>query len=222
MTYKTKYYTDQKIMDNIDTEEKAYWLGFFYADAYNKETTGQIIIELQERDKNHLCKCANFFGNPREPFIQYKNKGKYTAYRLELNGRYLSTSLKNKGCHRAKSFNITFPNWLRHDLQRHFIRGYFDGDGCIYVHQNQLGIEIVSTNEMLNSIDNILRIKTAVNPHISHPKKYTGNTSRMDFGGSRQVKRFCDWIYKDANIYLDRKYDLFQSYCDSHEFKFND
>lgn len=217
--YKRKYSVNEKLMDNIDTEEKAYWLGFFYADAYNKEKTGQIIIELQERDRLHLSKCANFFGNPRQPFVQLKNKGKYIAYRLELNSKYLSKNLKSKGCHGAKSFNITFPEWLNINLIHHFIRGYFDGDGCIYIHQDQLGIEIVSTKEILDSIQNILK-PLGVNSHISHPKKYTNNTYRLDFGGSRQSKIFCDWIYQNATIYLDRKYHLFQSYCENHIFRF--
>lgn len=209
-------------MDKIDTEEKAYWLGFFYADAYNKETTGQIVIELQEGDKEHLYKCAKFFGKPREPFMRLKNKGKYTAYRLELNGRYLSNSLKAKGCHQTKSFNIIFPNWLPEKLIRHFIRGYFDGDGCIYTHQDQLGIMIVSTKEMITSLSQVIKHNTLANPHISYPERYKNNTCRLDFGGSRQVKRFCEWIYKDATIYLDRKYDLFRSYCENHQFRFKD
>jgi hypothetical protein len=217
---KRKYHINEKIMDSIDTEEKAYWLGFFYADAYNKEKTGQLIIELQERDRSHLLKCAKFFGQPREPFKQPKNKGKYTAYRLELNSRYLSNSLKSKGCHGAKSFNIVFPPWLDYSLNHHFIRGYFDGDGCIYVHQDQLGIEIISTKEMLDHIKQSLE-QLKIRPHISHPEKYTNNTYRMDFGGSRQVKRFCDWIYQDAMIYLARKHDLFTDYCTRHPFRFD-
>jgi len=60
MAYKLKYSTNQILMNNIDTEEKAYWLGFFYADAYNKESTGQIIIELQERDKDHRFNPLGF------------------------------------------------------------------------------------------------------------------------------------------------------------------
>lgn len=214
-----KYSIIKILMDTIDTEEKAYWLGFFYADAYNNEKLGRLVVELQERDKNHLYKCAKFFGNPREPFVQLKNKGKYIAYRLELNSKYLTKSLAKKGCHQTKSFNIIFPDWLDKNLIRHFIRGYFDGDGCIYIHQEQLGIMIVSTKEMLSSIAEIIINNNLANPHISHPERYTDNTYRLDFGGSRQVKRFCDWIYKDSTIYLDRKYELFKSYCSNHEFK---
>jgi hypothetical protein len=215
MTFKTKYCTNQILMDNIDTEEKAYWLGFFYADAYNKEKTGQIIIELQERDKEHLFKCANFFGKPREPFLQLKNKGKYKAYRLELNGRKLSNSLKEKGCHGAKSFNIVFPSWLDDQLVKHFIRGYFDGDGCINIHQDQLNISIVSTKEFNIYLQNIFKTIN-INSQIYCPERYTGNTCRLDFGGSRQVSKFCEWIYENATIYLDRKYNLYQTYKLTH------
>jgi hypothetical protein len=212
MLIKTKYSTNQNIMNEIDSEEKAYWLGFFYADAYNKEKTGQIIIELQEQDHNHLIKCAQFFGKPRDPFKQLKNGGKYTSYRLELNGRTLSNSLKSKGCHGGKSFDIIFPSWLESPLIKHFIRGYFDGDGCIYIHQKSLGIEFVSTKEMILSIQNILETELQINSHITKPKRYKNNTYRLDFGGNLQSLRFCNWIYDNSTIYLDRKYKLFKEF----------
>lgn len=218
-----KYSINKNLMDSIDTQEKAYWLGFFYADAYNNEKLGRLVIELQERDKEHLYKCAKFFGSPREPFKQEKNKGKYTAYRLELNGKHLSKMLAEKGCHQTKSFDIVFPNWLDVLLVRHFIRGYFDGDGCLYINKidNQLNILITSTKEMVNGIQNILKQELDVNSYISHPERYTNNTYRLDSGGSKQIKKFCDWIYKDATVYLDRKYELFHSYCNVHQFRFD-
>jgi len=216
-----KYSIDKTLMDKIDTEEKAYWLGFFYADAYNNEKLGRLVVELQEQDKNHLYKCANFFGQPREPFIQYKNKGKYIAYRLELNSKHLTKSLSSHGCHQAKSFNIVFPEWLAQKFIRHFVRGYFDGDGCICIHQDQLNILIVSTKEIVESLQTLIK-RLNVKGHISHPKRYTKNTYRLDFGGSRQVLRFCEWIYKDATIYLDRKYELYVSYKKTHTPRFKE
>ncbi len=154
---KQKYNIDKNLMNVIDTEEKAYWLGFFYADAYNNEKRGRIVIELQEQDKSHLDKCAKFFGSPREPFLQLKNKGKYIAYRLELNSIYLSKVLKQHGCPQAKSFTIIFPKWLNNNLINHFIRGYFDGDGSIWIHQNQLNISIISTKEFNLKLQNIFQ-----------------------------------------------------------------
>lgn len=213
-----KYSINKNLMDNIDTEEKAYWLGFFYADAYNNEKLGRMVIELQERDKEHLYKCAKFFGQPREPFIQNKNGGKYIAYRLELNSKHLTKSLAGVGCHQTKSFNIIWPEWLDKNLVRHFLRGYFDGDGCLYVNKSddQLGMSIVSTKEMIQSMKDILFEKAKLNSYISHPERYTNNTYRLDSGGSRQVLRFCDWIYKDATVFLDRKHQIYTEYKSTH------
>ena len=217
----SKYIIEKFLMDEINYEEKAYWLGFFYADAYNNEKLGRIVIELQEQDREHLIKCARFFGKPRDPFKQLKNKGKYIAFRLELNSKHLSQSLASKGCHQTKSFDIKFPTWLNDNLIHHFIRGYFDGDGSIYIHQDQLNIEFASTQEMCISINAILS-NLNISGQMYHPKRYKNNTYKLCFGGSRQVKRFCEWLYKDATIYLDRKYDVYKSYCISHVFKFND
>lgn len=209
-------------MDKINTEEKAYWLGFFYADAYNNEKLGRLVIELAEQDKQHLDKCASFFGHPRPPFKQLKNQGKYIAYRLELNSKHLTRALKEKGCHQTKSFNITFPN-LHNDLAPHFVRGYFDGDGCLHINNtdNQLHMKIVSTKEFNIYLQNLLK-NIGVNSYLSYPERYSDNTSILTSGGSRQVRRFCDWIYKDATVYLDRKYETFKSYCENHKFRFND
>lgn len=217
-----KYKIDKNLMDNIDSEEKAYWLGFFYADAYNNEKLGRLVIELQEHDKNHLTKCAKFFGKPRKPFKQIKNKGKYIAYRLELNSKHLTKMLADKGCHQTKSFDITFPFWIDKNLIRHFIRGYFDGDGCLYVNksEDQLGMHITSTKEMITAIHDLLMKELNINSYISYPEKYTGNTCRLDSGGSRRISKFCEWLYEGATIFLDRKRKIYQSYKQTHKPRF--
>jgi intein-encoded DNA endonuclease-like protein len=207
-----KYTIDTTLMDTIDTEEKAYWLGFFYADAYNNEKRARLVLELQAE------KCAKFFGKPRDPFIQYKNKGKYIAYRLELNSRHLSNQLKEKGCYAAKSFTLTFPTWLKPKLINHFVRGYFDGDGCLYIHQDQLNISIVSTKEFNSSIQDILK-QIGVNSKIRF-RTYKHNTCDLDSGGSRQIIKFCKWLYKDATIFLERKKSIYDNYALTHTPRF--
>lgn len=215
-----KYEINDAMMDFIDSQEKAYWLGFFYADAYNHEKRGRVVIELAESDSLHLFKCARFFGRPRDPFLQSKNKGKYSAYRLELNSKYLTKSLSDKGCHQNKSYNLTFPDFLSKDLERHFIRGYFDGDGSIYIHQDQLHIQFVSTKEFNLQLKKIL-LDMTINSYLDSPARYQDNTCRLSFGGSRQVRRFMEWLYQDATVYLDRKKDTYDKYCQNHKFRFD-
>jgi len=52
---------------------------------------------------------------------------------FSVNRREFVKNLIDKGCHQAKTFTLEFSKFLREDLKRHFIRGYFDGDGTIYL-----------------------------------------------------------------------------------------
>lgn len=203
-------------MDNIDSEEKAYWLGFFYADAYNHVKRRRVVIELAEKDKEHLIKCANFFGQPRTPFRQEKNKGKYIAYRLELNSAYLCNQLDKLGCHQGKSHNLHYPDWVPENLENHFVRGYFDGDGSIRVHQDQLNCEIVSTKEFCKKLQGKLSF-IDVNSQMRKRKKKEFVYYNLCFGGTKQVFRFCEWIYQDASIYLNRNKEVYTSYKERYD-----
>lgn len=205
-----KYNINKNLFDAIDTEEKAYWLGFFYADAYNHEKRGRVVIELAEKDREHLIKCAKFFGQPREPFKMLKNKGKYVAYRLELNSKYLCLRLKNLGCPQTKSLILDFPNWIDCNLIRHFIRGYFDGDGSIYIHQNQLHLSIISTKSFLLHTQCHLTKNIQINSQLRYESDNNENIWTLYSGGTKQTLTFFNWIYADATIYLDRKYNIYE------------
>lgn len=56
---KRKYILNQNFFDDIDTEEKAYWLGFLYADGYNNEKRKEVKIRLAIKDEEHLLKLRD-------------------------------------------------------------------------------------------------------------------------------------------------------------------
>ena len=59
--YSTERNPIQKdIFSIIDSEEKAYWLGFLYADGYVNKIQGQVAVALKEEDLQHLKKLKNF------------------------------------------------------------------------------------------------------------------------------------------------------------------
>ena len=79
-----KYYYNKDFFNKIDTEEKAYWLGFLYADGCivtrskcKKVTPMSLELVLSSIDINHLYK----FLNSLESNIEIKNKI------VELNGK---------------------------------------------------------------------------------------------------------------------------------------
>ena len=71
-----KYYRNSNIFEKIDTEEKAYWLGFLYADGYVDPERGEIILGLAEKDKEHINKFINSYEMTRKLMKKMQsNKG---------------------------------------------------------------------------------------------------------------------------------------------------
>ncbi len=133
-SYARKYNLNEHYFDVIDTEEKAYILGFIYADGNNLFRLNRISIHLSVTDEEILKKMSHiFFG---EEILKYNfrtNKdGKVFKYVwLNLFSKHLSQHLATLGVVEAKSHKIVFPEWLDKSLYCHFIRGLIDGDGWI-------------------------------------------------------------------------------------------
>ena len=115
----------------IDTEEKAYWLGFLYADG-SIDKRGVLRVELISEGKQHLekfAKAIKYTGSVIGPY--FRNKIKNPIYKIDLSNPRFGKDLQNKGVIQNKTFFVQFPKWLKTELVRHFIRGIFDGDGTI-------------------------------------------------------------------------------------------
>jgi hypothetical protein len=106
---------------------------------------------------------------------------------------------------------LKFPK-LRKDLIRHFIRGYFDGDGCISQSGKYPMFSIVSTKNFLTSIQNILVKNLGLSKTkfmIRHPKN--GNNIRtLMYGSYGNCIPIYHYLYDDASIFLKRKRDKFK------------
>jgi len=218
-----KYGLDYNILDKIDTEEKAYFLGFFYADGYNNEPKTYIKIALAEEDKEILVKFQNLFKTDRPLSLETTNKKKnpkhQNVYVFHVASTKISKRLKELGAPRAKTFIMKFPSTKQvpKHLIRHFIRGYFDGDGscCRYFVKNETYAKyicsITSTLDILEEIQKILKkelnIHLSISPHLKSKGIYVGSIS-----GPNSCQIFLDYIYKDSLIYLERKYTRYLLY----------
>lgn len=215
-----KIHLNEFYFDNINTEYKAYFLGFLWADGCNILHRNRISVVIHFKDYELLRKLNDLIYDSDAIKIQRRNgysghfiKGKFcrntgNSIRLDINSKYMSSKLNSYGMIPRKSSVVEFPpeDVLPRDLQRHFIRGYFDGDGSI-IKYKKIGkgysIKIASSHAFCVELKSVVLNKTALNFYLYN---YKDKYSTLGLGGTYNSKIFCDWIYSDSNIYMDRKY----------------
>lgn len=215
---KYPYMCDYHYFDEIDTEEKAYWLGFLTADGWinknDKNNAGVTGIELQYGDINHLKKFNKSIGGNykitdrwRPCAISTSNKEKeHHTCCIRIFSLTMYNSLSDKGFTKDKSFDCNIPD-LREDLIRHFIRGYFDGDGCLCFTNKSFNINFATASKTLNDdVAKILKLENFNVIESTYINNYSTTMYRLDICRQQDKINFLDWIYQDCNIYLDRKY----------------
>lgn len=218
-----KYSFNEHYFDDIDTPNKAYILGLLYADGCNHAKNNGITLKLQERDKEVLEKINIELQNEKPLFfinLNMHNDKWQNAYEISLFSKHFANTLANKGVVPNKSFKLTFPTWLNVEFYSHFIRGYIDGDGCISKDVHRAGVYITGTKSFCESLANIFENMLGITSyHINIPcmaKENNTNTRVIQINAFDDAKKLLDWVYADANLYLQRKYDIYKSiYCNN-------
>lgn len=200
---------NQNLLEKIDTEEKAYWLGFLYADGSVGSTDNRIELTLAEKDLDHIKKFKNFIGLDNK--ISYRSSSK--AYRYCFKNKIFKQILIEKGCVPKKSLILEFPTHEQVPvyLQRHFIRGYFDGDGCFCNTDSCFEAGFIGTEKFILKF--LEELPLNVNKQISIKNVHRDDgAKKYAFYSITDINNFLDYMYKDANIYLERKYQLYKDF----------
>lgn len=203
---------NQNIFDIIDTPAKAYWLGFFYADAYNCDVSNTFSITLKGEDDFHLIKLCNFIGLPINKINRYNsilNEKEYPTCSLRMYSKHLCQKMISLGCPQAKSFLIKYPEWLDKNLTIDFIRGMFDGDGSLaHKETNEWNWSIATTKECGEILQDIVLKETGLIANLAYISKTYNNTYLLNSSGNKKVLKLAEWLYKDSlpELRLDRKY----------------
>lgn len=223
------YYKDHSYFSVIGTEEKAYFLGLLYADGWitsNSRVTG---IELHERDHDILKQFSQaIFGldrtRYRKPFTRTYNRENGKSVVINAAGRWVVSisdsliveQLKRLGMTSKKSATHGFPTdkQVPEHLVRHFLRGYFDGDGCLTSVLSQGAtrwrVEMLSSRAFGIALQALVLKLLAINVTFARTRC---NITSTTIGGNRQVKKFMDWIYADAKVCLPRKRAIYEKLC---------
>ena len=206
----------------IDSELNAYFLGFLYADGcvQIKNNVYQITLKLKSNDQIIIEKFRDIM-SPSSHVKITKNKGSDNTYSyFRINQKEICDQLIYHGCMPNKSLILNFPTTVPNELVPHFLRGYSDGDGCIYKNRLQKSInskpytntiwKFVSTKQFCEQTAKILREQLDISCSQSLARPKTNKiTTTLSVGGNLQVMKALDWLYKDATIYLPRKYEKY-------------
>lgn len=211
-----KYSFDEHYFDKIDTPNKAYILGLLYADGCNYEKNNGIRLELQEKDKDILEKINNELKNEK-PLKFYERsklqKGVQDTYTIEIFNKHFADMLAEKGVVPRKSLILKFPEWLNPDFYSFFILGYMDGDGCISKDMSRASFQMISTMEFCKSVAEILIKELKIDKYNIYKRRTEceNDVFILVICGFERVKKVLDWLYRDADLYMQRKYDIYKS-----------
>lgn len=209
---------DESIFDNIDSEEKAYWLGFLFADGNIGSRVKTLEVNISERDSIHLEKLRMFLKYDRN--LIHETNGKYCNCRLSVTNHHMWDVLNSYGCTPHKSLTLQFPDvsiFSSIELIRHFIRGYVDGDGCLTWRNKahtRAEVNVLGTEYFLNEMQKYLPMKVRT---IRTKHKDYDHRCKVYQSEDTTAFKVAFYLYENSNIYLDRKFEIYKTYCRLYE-----
>lgn len=229
---------DDTVFEKINTEEKAYWLGYLYADGHIRISTtihkngnayNQYMISLTSIDKETIVNFKTFLNSNTKLKKYISNSGyKNSEYYIEtVSSEKMYNDLLDKNLNPNKTSNLTIPTNIPDELIHHFIRGYFDGDGSVYIsrtknnsinpykkrnYYERLCVNIIATHDFCKFLRN--KVFSTSSKNIYKERRTLQDNLYYFRFDSKKAKQFYYYIYKDCNICLTRKMNKFKSYLE--------
>lgn len=217
-----KYSFDSSFFSDINTEEKAYWLGFIVADGYLMEDG--LRIALSTKDINHLEEFKKAIKSDHPISITASNgfDVETSVCVIAIYSTEIVKQLNKLGLTNNKTFDAKFPI-LKPELIHHFARGFFDGDGSISTYQvfnnkphcpnyyTKYEVTFTGTIDFLSDIKSYM-IQAGLNPDVKLQQRHKdrdNNVRTLKYSGKRNAQKIFSYLYKDATVFLQRKYVRF-------------
>lgn len=117
--------------EKIDTKEKAYWLGFLWAEVYLGKR-GEIKLELNKKDEvliNRFCKAIDLNLKYKKYLKKQRKNGIQIYVKISFRNSKIQDDLYKLGYVKSKMRSTIFPDLDNRELDLSFLLGFFDGDG---------------------------------------------------------------------------------------------
>lgn len=201
---------NHNFLDNIDTPEKAYFLGWFHTDGHLDINQNQICFLLADREPLELF---NQIFSIEQNISEYEAKitNRKNLFKWCLGSQKLSEALQTLGYESNKTFSAKYPK-IPDELLYHFYRGCIDGDGCIHIQKDNRGSEtirvnLVGTESLLSTIKHKINATTEV--------RKNDNIFSWSINGKFAVEVLTKVYANSQGLRLTRKYDIFINYLKS-------
>lgn len=208
---------EHTFFDCIDSEIKAYLLGFLLADGSISKTKNHITIHNSVND----LQVIEYF----QKFITPETKIHFREYELKKNtvliawsSKHMKKTLEGYNILPNKTFHLdfTFDFNITGKFTRHFMRGFFDGDGTLTSGR----LEFMNNSlPFIKQINTIISSLFHVEPKVRERKTKNVTTFLVYYNsfGKRKMffKTIYDWFYKDSNYFLPRKKEKFENYLNT-------
>jgi hypothetical protein len=198
----------------IDTPEKAYFLGFIFSDGClidnPKEYRYKLNIKIHNKDEDILKKFISLLDSE----VEIWRSSHRDICEIGFSSKKMINDLKNLGLHQNKTYTIEYPK-IDENIERHFLRGYFDGDGCIRINEDKRdhskrgdlrivggSVNFVRTlNERMGKLFGV-NVNKLYGPK---DKKY----KFVGWAGMSDIENIYNGFYTDTDLFLNRKKIIF-------------
>lgn len=200
----------------------AYVLGFFTADGNMlKNKRGAHFIEFQITDKDLLEKIRKLLNSNHKITSRKRNRNHKTSYRLQIGSKIIFNDLLRIGLTPNKSKTIKLPN-IPAKYFPHFVRGYFDGDGCVTFgffkkqdRKNKSPVLLTRFTSGSKSILEALKKKLTNLIKTGGSLNYSKNNAWVLSYSTNDSKKLFQYMYLNNMIknliYLKRKYNIYRN-----------
>lgn len=201
----------------IDNQNKAYLLGYTYADGC--VTKGNNVSYASSKENIESLEIVKKELNSPHKICEYYNKTSYSTgpgYKLSIVNQKLYDDLIKQGVVPRKSLICDFPkeSQVPKELIPHFIRGYFDGNGSVYFTiEKRHGyinptVSFAGAKLILEGIREefykLIGTKAKVHPYKN--KK----AHDLKIGTINNFDTIYKYFYEDATLFLGRKKKKFE------------
>ena len=205
-----KHSCDHRFFQIIQTEQQAYWLGFFTADG-SIRPPNIIALATALRDGAHVRRFATAVETTCP--VEDRLNRRWPMTEIAFRSTKMTDDLAQFDVVPNKEQTVPWPALPSH-LVRHYLRGEIDGDGSFTTSRRQVSMMVASNRPYLESCQQFLMNEFGFKKTKIYKAGKKVGIHCLRYGGNRQMLPFFNWLYEGTTIYLPRKRQLvLDHYC---------